>query len=100
VVLAPFPTTLSVVVAFVLAQHGPQCAWAVLGDSCAAWSTSLHFCFLLSLLIVPAAPPIAFSTALCGATSVQLLSVASSRLRRADRRRPALNAATAESRAD
>lgn len=63
-VLAPFPIATSVVAVFVLAQHGSAGAVRTLRGVPRGLLGFSVFCFLVSVLVVPAGVPTAFGVAL------------------------------------
>jgi hypothetical protein len=73
-VLAPFPIAMSVLAAFVLAQHGPAHVEALLKGFLRGALGFAVFCFLVSILLQPTGTPAAFAIGLLGAVFVQLLS--------------------------
>lgn len=73
-VLTPFPISTSVLAAFVLVQEGPMHANALLRGFLRGAFGFVAFCFLVSVLLVPAGTFVAFTVALCGAFAAQLVA--------------------------
>jgi hypothetical protein len=65
-VLAPFPTAISIVVAFTLAQQGPAAAVRTLAGVARGLAGFAIFCFLLAVLLEPVGVAGAFAIATVG----------------------------------
>jgi hypothetical protein len=72
-VLTPFPVAMSVLAAFVLAQHGSRESNELLRGFLRGAAGFATFSLLVALLVIPAGPGVAFALALLGAFAVQLL---------------------------
>jgi len=73
-VLTPFPVAMSVLAAFVLAQSGPRAANELLRGFLRGAAGFAAFSLLVSVLVIPAGPGLAFTLALLAAVAVQLLA--------------------------
>jgi hypothetical protein len=73
-VLTPFPVAMSVLAAFVLVQRGPRVANELLRGFLRGAPGFAVFSLLVSVLVVPAGPGLAFASALLAAVAVQLLT--------------------------